>query len=119
MLHRRISRVERLCEIASMLLLLGASLLAKAIATLPGWPPYGITFLVAFAVMIIPVIELNAWATRRHVQHLRAHRGHVCVVCHYVLDGLAPAGRCPECGTPYSLDDTAREWGELYETTFT
>jgi hypothetical protein len=36
----------------------------------------------------------------------------LCLTCGCCLNGLPDKHRCPECGTPYEIDDVKRKWSE-------
>lgn len=36
----------------------------------------------------------------------------LCLICGYCLKGLPEKHRCPECGTPYEIEDVKRHWSE-------
>ena len=45
---------------------------------------------------------------RTHSGYFRAHPTPMCDECGFVLEGLPPEGNCPECGTPFTLESSAR-----------
>lgn len=53
---------------------------------------------------------LWAWRTRRLRRRLIRARGHLCVRCAYVVDGLGSSGQCPECGLAFERTRTVNAW---------
>lgn len=47
---------------------------------------------------------------RRRVALVQRTRFRACLRCEQELTGLPDEGMCPECGTPYKLDELRRGW---------
>jgi hypothetical protein len=45
---------------------------------------------------------------RTHSGYFREHPTPMCDECGFALEGLPPEGNCPECGTPFTLESSAR-----------
>ena len=61
------------------------------------------------------LLGLGAWKLlrlRRVWRAVRRHRRVLCFHCLYPLTDLGEAGRCPECGDPYTRDGLADKWRE-------
>lgn len=68
-----------------------------------------------FTLMILMVLAnivniINAVMMKRLRRRVTRHRGLLCTGCLYVLEGLEPAGQCPECGRDYTFQLTADAW---------
>ena len=70
---------------------------------------------------VILVLQLCAAAFGLRILRGRFERlliGHswfVCIGCGYVLEGLPPHHRCPECGSPYDRAKLERTWKNWIE----
>jgi hypothetical protein len=53
-------------------------------------------------------------ARRRDYQAIRDADFKVCMRCRYPLDAIAPEGDCPECGAPYSHEESVKCWRFAY-----
>lgn len=76
------------------------------------------TFLFLPHVMIVPGIAVGGVLARRGrrraLRELIELQGKLCLRCHYKLEHALPAGRCPECGTPYDPGSLKRGWCRTY-----
>jgi hypothetical protein len=67
----------------------------------------------AFYVLLVtyPLAALLLLAIMQAMRRrIRAYRCHVCPRCEYPLRGLHPKSNCPECGTPYSIQEVEAHW---------
>ncbi len=58
---------------------------------------------------------LAAWMGRKINRLItQAHKARyaLCIECGYCLTGLPDQHRCPECGTPYEIEQVKRRWSE-------
>ncbi|HYE61838.1 MAG TPA: hypothetical protein VD997_07555 [Phycisphaerales bacterium] len=62
----------------------------------------------------VVILALVWWKVGEHrwTAHLERHDYCVCVRCGYPLPTGPDAGRCPECGDPYSRAAAAQTWRE-------
>lgn len=74
------------------------------------------------AVLILaPINAVFCWWRLRRifdalVEKLKANDWCVCLWCGYPLHGLPSPHHCPECGTPYDLEETQRAWKHWAQT---
>lgn len=60
-------------------------------------------------VMLMSVI-MRILSDGRRGRQLKAQDFKVCINCEYLLHGLPPSGRCPECGVEYEVEELKRLW---------
>lgn len=54
--------------------------------------------------------------THRLLANVLEHELAACLRCGYVLSGLPEKHRCPECGTPFDLEQTKLAWERWFAT---
>jgi hypothetical protein len=64
--------------------------------------------------LTIALIVTSLLYNRRLRRNLLASDNCLCLHCRYSLLTLPPQGRCPECGQPYTRDETAAAWGTFW-----
>ncbi|MCE9620498.1 MAG: hypothetical protein K8R92_11420 [Planctomycetes bacterium] len=65
--------------------------------------------------MAIFAVAFTAIVSRRDLRlRVKAEQcgGRMCTACEYELTHAPDSGTCPECGTPYSIDEVVRAWTE-------
>ena len=65
-----------------------------------------LTLLPPSVISILVVIRLRI----AHQRKLRQHEYRLCLTCHYPLAAEPATGRCPECGSGYTIQDTINTW---------
>jgi RNA polymerase subunit RPABC4/transcription elongation factor Spt4 len=106
--RRLISRVPALRSF-HVLVLAGAPAVSLVFACIDSRGPFLVTAaliglcIASCVAMLVGVVKGTAI-----YRQVRAAKGHACPQCLYEL--TADAGRCPECGRHYVIEDVIREW---------
>ena len=69
----------------------------------------------ATSLALICLLWLQVRAARRGRRIVQGEQHMVCAACGYILTGLPPSGRCPECSSAYRATSLRREWEEAYK----
>lgn len=72
------------------------------------WQRY--TILVLGLMPTLVCYPIYAKLERRVRGNWQQSGGRLCMHCGYMLIGLPPRGRCPECGSSYDLDADLKHW---------
>lgn len=95
---------------------LGGFVLAWIGIGLPGWTvwftQHGVGLLI-FAASLLCVLSVRDSAVERFCRRAREHDYAICPECGYLLENLPANHKCPECGTPYDLNQIREVWGNV------
>lgn len=71
-----------------------------------------IVYLGGFGVAVLMIVQLVWFCIAELLLKKRARslQGRMCGNCLHDLRGLGDAGKCPECGHPFSIDQLRRYW---------
>ena len=64
--------------------------------------------------IVMPTALLFAFKYQSWRSRARSFQGRMCGDCLHDLRGLGDAGKCPECGHPFSLDQLRRYWKGIH-----
>ena len=63
-----------------------------------------------FVASVLGFVAYFMWRIAQLRRLIRTHGRFLCLNCHYPLNGLPDAGRCPECDQPYERATTEKRW---------
>jgi hypothetical protein len=78
----------------------------------------GLRRFIAALLLLISIggVGFAFWHVGRIRRRVETYEFTLCLVCGYPLIGLARAGRCPECGASYEVENIRHEWEQWFGT---
>lgn len=67
-------------------------------------------FCVAIVFLVMGLVSWKLLRLEVIWAKVRRHRRMLCFNCLYPLGEIRAAGRCPECGEPYTIEETQSKW---------
>lgn len=111
-----VKKLENRPQIVAGALLLFLFLLVNLLCFLDIDPVHHADYAVYVVGGVLVICFLILWWSRKEITALtreaEANDCRLCLRCGYCLTGLPDQHRCPECGTPYEIEQVKRRWSE-------